>query len=516
MRSLRILQGFVIVLSALIFTVVFLPQQAWSANELRIGLGVDADSLNPHDQTTTIIQNILDFVYDPLFYENEKGELEPRLATKMDVSKDGLVYTLTLRKGVKFHDGTPFNAEALKVTFDRALDPATKLPQRSTTYAFVSKFEIVNEYEVKIHLKEPFAPFNRVLTGTILAPMSPKAIKEAPDKLAVQPIGTGPFKFQEWVKGDRIVFVRNDDYYGKKPSLDKVIFKIVPEAGTRTAMIRAGDLDLIYAPPPPDVPTLEKDPNLKVVKAPSTRVMFIAINNSKDLFKDKRVRQAFNYAVNKDLIVNKVLMDLAQVSEGPTAPSHFGYYKTGKYEYNPKKAKELLAAAKFPMDTKIQMMTPTGRYMFDKQVSEAIQAYLNEIGLQVELRTYDWPTYIAMITKPVDQNETQLFFLGWGTTVQDAHFMMFPQFHSSQWPPIALCETFYKNPEVDKAIEAARDNPDPKKRIEAYKNASKMIWDDAPMIFLYVQKYVVVHRSNIEGIVVNAVEKFNAIYAKVK
>lgn len=515
MRSKKMVRGFFVLMVVMMCTIAFMPHRAWTANVLRIGIGIDADSLNPLDQTTTLVQNICDFIYDPLFYENEKGELEPRLATSRSVSKDGLVYTIKLRKGVKFHDGTPFNAEAAKVFFDRALDPKIRVPLRAN-FNMMEKVEVVDEYTIKIYVKNPFAPFEKVLGISVLGPISPKAIREAPDKLATQPVGTGPFKLEEWVKGERIVLVRNENYYGKKPSLEKVIFRIVPEHGTRTAMIRAGDLDMITLPQPPDIPILEKDPNLTVVKVPSTRFIFMAINNSKEIYKDKRVRQAFNYAVDKDAIVNKILFGLAEVAEGPTPPSHFGYHKTGKYPYDPQKAKELLASAKFPMDTKIQMMTPTGRYAFDKQVSEAIQAYLNDIGLQVELRTYDWPTYIGMITKGPEQNETQLFFLGWGTVIQDADFQFFPQFHSSQWPPTALAECFYKNPEVDKLIEDARKAQDPKQRKELYKKASLLIWDDAPMIFLYVQKYTVVYRKNVKGIVVNAVEKFNGIYAKVE
>jgi ABC-type transport system substrate-binding protein len=488
--------------------------QALGANTLRIGIGVDADTLNPHEQTTTLIQNICDFMYNTLFYQNEKGEAVPMLATEKSVSKDGLVWTFKLRRGVNFHDGTPFTAEAVKAGLDRVLDPKTKAPLRFAI-SMIDKVDIVDDYTVRMHLKFPYAPLDLALCLTIAAPFSPKAIRELGDKLAVQPVGTGPFKLVEWVKGDRIVLVRNEDYYGKKPTLERIIFKIVPEHGTRTAMVRAGDLDMIILPQPPDVALLEKDPNLRVINAPSTRYLYMGINTTKELLKDKRVRQAFNYAVDKDTIVKKVLFGLAEVAEGPMPDTLFGYEKLGKYEYNPKKAKELLAAAKFPAGAKVSMITPTGRYTFDKQVAEAIQAYLSDVGVEAELRTYDWPTYITMIQKPAEQSEIQLYLLGWGPIILDADFMLYGQLHPSVWPPKGTGASFYKNPETEKLLDEGRMAQDPKKRKEIYKKAASLIWDDAPWIFLYVQKFTIVHRKAVKGLTVLPVEKFNPVYATV-
>ncbi len=509
------LKNFYVFTLLIICTIVFIPYSGLAAKVLTIGIGVDADSFNPHEQTTMLTANICDLMYETLFYPNEKGEAVPMLATEKSVSKDGLVWTFKLRRGVKFHDGTPFTADAVKAGLDRALDPKMKVPTRFAI-TMIDKVEVVDDYTVKIHLKFPYAPLDGVLSFTITAPFSPKAIKELGDKLAVQPVGTGPFKLAEWVKGDRIVLVRNEDYYGKKPSLERIIFKIIPEHGTRTAMVRAGDVDMILLPQPPDVAALEKDPNLKVINAMSNRYIYMGMNTSKEIFKDKRVRQAFNYAVDKDMIVKKILLGLADVAEGPMSSTLFGYYKVGKYEYNPKKAKELLAAAKFPMDTKVSMITPTGRYTFDKQVAEAIQAYLNDIGIQVELRTYDWPTFMAMVLKPVEENEFQLWLGGWAPIVLDADFMLYGMFHSSQWPPKGTAVAFYKNPEVDKLIEEGRMTQDSEKRKEIYKKASGIIWDDAPWIFLYQQRFTIVHRKNVKGIVVLPMEKFNPIHATVE
>lgn len=515
MRTKHILGGFLVIITFVIFAIIFTPPHAKAANVLRVGIGIDADSLNPHETVTTLIQNICELMYDTLYSQNEAGELVAKLATERSISKDGLVWTFKLRKGVNFHDGTPFTAEAVKAGLDRVRDPKIRAPLRFYT-AMIDKVEVVDDYTVRILLKHPYAPLEWVFTQMVAAPFSPKAIRELGEKLSAQPVGTGPFKFGEWVKGERIVLVRNEGYYGKIPSLERIIFRIVPEHGTRTAMLRAGDLDMIVSPQPPDVAALEADPNLKVVNAPNSRIMFVGINTQKELLRDKRVRQALNYAVDKDAIVKKIMLGLAEVQEGPMPSCFFGYHKIGKYEYNPQKAKELLAAAKFPMDTKISLITPTGRYTFDKQVAEAVQAYLIDLGLRVELRTYDWPTYMAITFKPVEQNEVQLFLMGWGTTVLDPDFMLMGALHSSAWAPNGMNTVFYKNLEVDKLFEEAQVSQDPNKRKELYKKASTIIWDEAPMIFLYEPKFTVAYRKNAKGIVVLPVEKFNPVYATVE
>jgi peptide/nickel transport system substrate-binding protein len=512
MRLKAIFIGVFIVILLMIETVAFAPSCVSAANILRIGIGIDADSLNPHETTTTLVQNICELMYDTLYSQNEKGELVAKLATEKSISKDGLSWTFKLRKGVKFHDGTPFTAEAVKAGLDRVRDPKVRAPLRFYT-AMIDKVEVVDDSTVKILLKHPYGPLEWVFTQMVSAPFSPKAIRELGEKLSTQPVGTGPFKLGEWVKGERIVLVRNEEYYGKKPSLERIILRIIPEHGTRTAMLRAGDLDMIVSPQPPDVAALEKDPNLKVVSARNSRIIFVGINNEKEIFKDRRVRQAFNYAVDKDTVVKKIMLGLADVEEGPMPSCFFGFYKVGKYEYNPQKAKDLLAAAKFPMDTKISMISPTGRYTFDKQVAEAVQAYLNDIGLQVELRTYDWPTYMAITFKPVEQNEVQLFLMGWGTTVLDPDFLLMGALHSSAWAPKGMNTVFYKNAEVDKLFEEARISQDSNNRKELYKKASIIIWNDAPMIFLYEPKFTVAYRKNVKGIEVLPVEKFDPVYA---
>lgn len=330
-------------------------------------------------------------------------------------------------------------------------------------------------------------------------------------------MGAGPYKLEKWIKGDRIVLVRNDLYYGPKPTVKRLIFKIVPEAATRESMLRAGQIDACYKPSPANVAALKADPNITVEMPLDTRTIFMGMNCQKGPTKNKLVRQAFNYAVDKRAIVKKILFDTAVPMDGPVSPVLFGYHRMAKqYDYNPKKAKELLKKANFDFSQTIHMRTPHGRYLFDKQVSEAIQAYLQALGVKVELRTYDWPTYIAGLLKPLDKTELQLFLLGWGPLILDADMALFGQFHSSVHPPKGLGSSFYKNPEYDRIVEATRLEQDPKKRLALFKKASEIVWDDAPWIWLHVEKFVFAYRSNLKGIVVTSTEKFYPTYVTMK
>jgi len=484
--------------------------------ELIIGIGIDADTLNPQEQTTSLPMNMCELIFDTLVYQTADAKLEPRLVAGQEVSSDGLVYTLKLRQNVKFSDGTPYDAKALKLTFDRALDPKMRVPLRFIIN-MIKEVAIVDDYTLKITLKYPFAPFAPSLSQVLVSPISPAAIAKYGDDVRQHPVGAGPYVLKEWVKGDRIVMVRNENYYGPKPTVAKLTFKIVPETATREAMLRTGQIDICYKPLPSNLAALEADPNITVEMPLDTRVIFMGLNCKKGVTANKLVRQAFNYAVDKNAIVKKILFDTAVPMEGPVSPINFGYHKMAhQYGYNPEKAKALLKEAGFDFSKTVQMRTPNGRYLFDKQVSEAIQAYLQAIGVKTELRTYDWPTYVAGLLKPIEETELEVFLLGWGPMVMDADMTLYGQFHSSVNPPKGLGAAHYSNPEFDKAIEASRLEQDPQKRLALLTKASEIVWDDCPWIWLHTEKFVIAYASKIKGLVVTGTELFYPTYVTFK
>lgn len=516
-RNFKNLSVFTLILLFFGISLCFSPTMARAdIEELTIGIGVDADTLNPQEQTTSLFFNMCELLYDTLFYQTQDMKLEPRLATGYEVSKDGLTYTLKLRKDIKFSDGTPFNAKAMKLTFDRALDPKLRVPLRFAI-TMIKEVKIIDDYTLQIVLQYPFAPFGPTLSFSVVSPISPAAIEKHGDNVRQNPVGAGPYILKEWIKGDRIVMVRNDSYFGKKPTVKKLTFKIVPETATRESMLRAGQIDVCYKPSPSNVAALKADPNVVVEMPLSTRTIFMGLNCKKGVTKDKLVRQAFNYAVDKKAIVKKILFDTAVPMEGPVSPVIFGFHKMDQqYEYNPEKAKQLLKQAGFDFNKTVSMRTPSGRYLFDKQVSEAIQAMLQAIGVKAELRTYDWPTYVAGLLKPIEESELEVFLLGWGPLTLDADMGLYGQFHSSVNPPKGLGAAHYSSPEYDKLIESSRLEQDTDKRNAILKKASEMVWNDSPWIWLHVENFVIAYQSKVKGMVVTSTEKFYPTYVTFK
>jgi peptide/nickel transport system substrate-binding protein len=499
--------------AAVLCVAMVLMGTASGASTFRVAVGIDPDTLDPVQMTTTTVANMVDYIVETLVTIDQRGEVRPLLAESWQVSSDGLQYTFRLRTDVAFHDGTPFNAEAVKWNLDRILDTGVRVPVRAP-YSAMEKVEVTEPSTVKVTLKHPSAPFLSALSWTTAAIVSPAAADKFGNeyKSYQHPVGTGPYVFKERKKGESIMVTLNNEYWGRRPYYETVLFRIVPEAATRESLLLAGQVDLIILPPVADLPALERNPATKVLMAPSDRTIFIAINTLKPPLNDPRVRQALNYAVDKTAIVKSVLFGAADVMDAPMAPSLFGYCRVGAYEYNPTKARELLAQAGIPPGAKLQLITPTGRYVQDFQASQAIAGFLREVGLQIDVQTMDWPSFIATINAPADKNTTQLHYLGWAPAFLDASQQML-QFLSSYAPPNGLATTFYKDPAVDQLIQTAERELNPDGRKDFYCQISQKVWDDAPWIFLWVQRFPIVYSAKVAGVSSLPNEKFYALYA---
>jgi peptide/nickel transport system substrate-binding protein len=497
---------------------------------LTIALGIDADTLDPVGQTTATVSNIVDYIYDPLiWYNDERSGVAPgqpqytklvgQLATSWTVSPDGRTYTFKLRQGVKFQDGTPFDAQAVKFNIERMLDPSVRNSSRYYWSALdTGRIEIPDPYTIVLHFKEPSATLPEELATTaaeIVSPAAAKALGNA--KLALGPVnaGSGPYIFKEWVHGDHLTLVRNPDYWGRKPYFDQVIFRVVPNAGTRETMLRAGDVQMAFAPPAPDVPAMRRDPSLRVVEGPTDRAIWVGMNNLWGPFKDVRVRQALNYAVNKQAIIHSVLFGLATVLEAPTTPNQFGYTRIqpGGWPFDPARAKRMLTEAGYPNGFSVAFRAPTGRYIQDYQAAQAIAAQLANVGVKATVETADWPSYIGALATPADRTPIQMYMLGQAGPYLDAASQLFGVFYSGLWPPHGYIATFYKDAKVDELLLAGQTTMNPQQRQAIYKQAQELIWHDAPWIFLWAQNFYVVTSSHLEGVSIVPTEKWAAIYA---
>lgn len=485
-----------------------------AAATFRVAVGVDPDTLDPVQMTTTTVANMVDYVVETLTAIDPDGRIQPGLAESWTVSPDGLQYTLKLRRGVTFHDGTPLDASAVKWNLDRVKDTSLRVPIRAP-YP-LKDVEAVDATTVRVTLVRPSAPFVSALSWTTSGIVSPAAADKQGNeyKNVVHPVGTGPYVFKERKKGESITVTLNDKYWGKKPHYDTVVFRVIPEAATRESLILAGQVDLIVLPPVADLPALGRNPAVKVLLAPSDRTIFIAMNTTKPPLNDPRVRQALNYAVDKKAIIENLLFGAADVMDAPMAPSLFGYCKVGAYEYNPARAKQLLAEAGVAPGTKIPFIHPTGRYVQDREASQAIAGYLREVGIEPTLQTMDWPSYVAIINAgPAEKTVHHLSYLGWAPAFLDGA-MQSLQFLSSYHPPAGLATTFYKDARVDEMIQAAERESNADRRKSLYCDISKQVWADAPWIFLYVQRFPIVYSSKVTDVRSIPNEKFHAIYAR--
>ncbi|MCI2425181.1 glutathione ABC transporter substrate-binding protein [Candidatus Acetothermia bacterium] len=478
---------------------------------LIIALGVEPPTLDVIRMACSPAATVSQHITQPLVYLDVDGTIDPSLAKSWEVSPDGLVWIIQLRDDVKFHDGTPFNAEAVKFNLDRFLDPASRAPFRFLI-ARITEVEVAGEFTVKIHLDAPFAPMLAHLSHSFIGMLSPTAVKALGEgvQIVTYPVGTGPFKIYEWVRGERITLVANEDYWGGRPYLDEIVWKIVPEDAARVMMLEAGDVHHIYRVPPMDVPRLEADPAITIVRETSVRVIYVGFNNLMPPFTDVRVRRAINYAINREAIVEYVLGGAGRVATAPIVPAVFGYHTVGPWPYNPERARELLAEAGFPDGFTTRLYHPTGRYMKDVAVTEAVHAFLLAVGIKAELVTMEWAAYLAYLRRPPEKAVHPMYLLGWGCVTLDADYGLFPLFHSGQWPPVGWHLSFYKNPIVDALLDEARITPDLARRKELYAEIIRLIWYDAPWVWLYDEVQINAQCVSVRGLVLHPTERIQA------
>jgi ABC-type transport system substrate-binding protein len=476
-----------------------------------IAVGVDFDTFDPAGTTTTTIGNMLTYMVETLTTIDEDGEVQPHLATDWDVSDDGLTYTLELQQDVVFHDGEPFDADAVVFTLDRVRDEEVQVPIRAAFEAMDS-VTAVDEHTVEIQLAEPFPPLISALSfeaGAIISPASVDA--EGNTYLDyTRPVGTGPYTFGSYSEGERFTVERFDDYWGELPYYSDVEFQIVPEAATRVSLLRSAQADMIILPPISDLPALEDDPDVELLLAPGNRTVFMAINNN--TIEDPRIRQAMNYAIDRDAIIERVLFDAADPVDAPMDESLWGHCSVGEWPYDPERAQELLAEAGAE-DLELDFIAPTGRYVQDFQVAQAVAGYLEEVGITASLDTMDWPSYIGRITAPADEQEQDLHLLGWAPSYMDS-FQHMVIFQTDQQPPDGLATAFYANSEVDELLAAAAVELDEGARQDLYCEASEIIWEEAPWIFMYSQRFPIAYAAGLEGVTFRPNESFYAVYAR--
>ncbi len=469
-------------------------------------LGSDPISLDPPNQTDNPSEIVVRHIHDNLVEFNEKLEITPQLATGWDVSADGLTWTFKLRQGVKFHDGSPFDAQAVVATFKRNLDPKNRTQRTSLYEPFVAEVVAVDAHTVAFKLKEPFGALLSHLAHGAGGIVSPKALEKHGDKLGLNPVGTGLFSFVEWAPGDRVVLKRNDNYWKDKAKVEKLVFKPVPEAAARVIMLETGEADVVYPVPEVEVERLGKLKNVKVLTSHTNRAMYIGLNTAKKPFADVRVRQALNHGVDKEAIVKTIMKGMATPSKSMLAALTWGSAEVGFYKYDPEKAKKLLAEAGLPNGFEANLWTPEGRYAMDIQICEAVAGQLKKIGVNVKIRKMEWAAFLRALRKAPQESTHEMYFLGWSTSTGDADWGLRPMFHSGNFPPDGGNRCYYKNDEVDRLLNLGMKTSDQAKRKEAYAKAQQILFNEAAWLMLHDMDQSVGVARSLEGVTIWPIE----------
>ncbi len=496
---------------SLLIGIVALAPAAWAATTPQSGgtliyaSGAEPDSLDPANTDSNPGENVGHMIHNYLVRFDAEVKIHPDLATSWTQSKDGLTWTFKLRQGVKFHDGTPFNAEAVKYNFERFLGP--EKPLKSSLHTPVIKsVDVIDDYTVRFNLKVPFAFFLNNLAHSASAIVSPAAHKKWGKDLTLHPTGTGPFKFVEWVRGDRVVLERNDDYYEGKPRLEKIIIRIVREDSARVLGLEAGDYTLALRIPPEEVGRLMREGRVRVLAAQTNRALRIGFNLAHKPLTDIRVRQALNYAIDKQSIVKNIYQDMATVIPTVVGPYNVGYFPVKGYPYDPAMAKKLLAQAGYANGLTLNLWTPKGRYMKDFELTQAVQQQLAAVGVTTKLETFDWASYLTNLRKAKDESKFDLYLIGWAPSTGEARWGIYPITGCSQEFPNGSNFSHYCNKELDQEIDKAVASKTLNERDEHMRKAQEILAKDPEAIYMLATKDTVAMSTKLHGIISSPLE----------
>jgi len=489
---------------------------AWAAKDVTIAVGSNFTSLDPYDANDTLSQAVAKSFYQGLFGFDKNLKLVNVLAESYTVSKDGLVYTIKLHPGIKFQDGTDFNAEAVKVNLDRASNPDSHL-KRYNLFKNIDKTEVVDANTVKITLKTPFSAFINNLAHPSAVIISPAALTKYGKDIGFHPVGTGPYVLDQWNQTDFVKVKKFDGYWKKgEPKLDSITFRPVVDNNTRAAMLQTGEADFAFPVPYEQTALLEKNTKLDVVTAPSILHRYISFNVTQKPFDNLKVRQAINYAINKDALIKVAFAGYAVPSEGPLPQGIEYAAKFKPWPYDPAKAKELLKEAGYPNGFTTTLWSSHNSSTAQKVIQFA-QQQLAQVGIKVTVTAFDAAQRAAQVEN-VGQKDAgvRLFYTGWSASTGEADWALTPLFATQSAPPKQFNTAFYSNPAVDKDLADALKTTDKTEKAKLYEDAQSNISDDAPWAFLVTERLVSAQNKRLSGFYVMPDTSFNFDDADVK
>ncbi|MGE4583641.1 MAG: ABC transporter substrate-binding protein [Sphaerochaeta sp.] len=442
---------------------------------ITVGQGADVTSFDPHIGKETPAVAVTNHIFDTLVDTDPvTGEVVPQIAEKWEVLSP-VSYRFHIRKGLKFHNGEDLTADDVKFSLDRAIASASV----SYIVDFIKEVKIEDDYTVLVTTKAPYGPTLRNLAVPFAAIVPKDYVTANPDALKTKPVGSGPYKFVSWAQNDSVQLEAYDDYYAGAPETKKLVFKVIPEASQRTIALETGELDIAYDILVSDLKRVKENKNLSLFEAPSLTCFYISFNMRKAPFDNQKVRQAINMAIDRQLLVDTVNSGTGAPADEIIAPAVFGYYSTGVWEYNPQKAKALLAEAGYPNGFECSLWVNNNQSRVE--MCQAIQEMLREIGIKVKVEVMEFGTFISRSTA----GEHDMGYFGWVTSTKDADYTYYSLEHSSQQGAPGN-RSFIADAEVDRLVELGRTSADTAVRLDAYKNLAlrlKELANNAPIIY---------------------------------
>lgn len=459
---------------------------------LVVAQGADAKSLDPHGSNDAPSSRVIKQIFENLVYQDANLEIKPYLAESWE-RVDDLTYRFKLKKGVKFHNGEELKASDVKFSIERAMSQ----PSSSHIVSAIdpAKIEVEDDYTIKIGTKEPFAPLLSHLAHPSASILNEKATTEAGKDFGQKPVGTGAFKFVNWATGSKIELTRFDEYHGQAPKYKNLTFRAITEGTNRTIELETGGVDIAYDILPQDAQKIKDNKNLVLNERVNLSTNYLGFNTKKAPFDNVKVRQAINYALDLESIVEAVLQGYGSVPTSSIAPDVWGFNKDLKgYKQDIDKAKQLMAEAGYADGFSATLWTNESQIRID--IATIVQNQLKQIGIEVKQEVIEWGAYLENTAA----GQHDMYILGWTAVTGDADYGLYANFHSSQHGD-AGNRVFYTNARVDELLDKAKATIDENERAKMYYEVQQIVNDEAPWVPVYHALYLDGTRANVKGFV---------------
>jgi glutathione transport system substrate-binding protein len=476
---------------------------AHAAKDVVFAVASTFTTTDPYDANDTLSQAMAKSFYEGLFGFDKDMKMIPVLAESYEVSKDGLVYTVKLKKGVKFHDGTDFKADAVKANFDRVTNPDNKL-KRYSLYNNIDKTEVVDDYTARITLKTPFSAFINQLAHPSGVMISPTAMAKYGKDIAFNPVGTGPFKFVEWKATDYLKVAKFDGYWKKGyPKVDTITWRPVVDNNSRAAMMQTGEAQFTFPVPYELDGVLRARPDLELVAAPSIVLRYLSMNTLHKPFDNPKVREAIAYAINKEALSKVAFNGYASPAPGVVPPGVEYAVKLGPWPYDLAKAKQLMKEAGYADGFETELWSAYNHSIAQK-VTQFLQQQLGQIGIKAKITLLESGQRVEKVESWQDPASApvRMYYVGWSSSTGEADWALRPLLASESFPPRLFNTAYYKSNEVDNDIKSALGTTDKAQKAKFYKDAQETIWKDAPWAPLVVEKLLSAHNKKLSGVYV--------------